>query len=250
MLTQKTPSDDQSLPILYRDESIIAIEKPHGLLVHRSPIDKHETRFAVQTLRDQIGQHVFPLHRLDRPTSGILLFALSSDVASKVGQDFMSRQVKKQYTAIVRGWLYGDGVIDYALKYKWDKYADASRRQQVPPQPAFTQYSPIRRFLIPMPVGRYEQARFTLVNLNPVSGRKHQLRRHMVHIRNPILGDTTHGDGKQNKFAQQAFDFKNLALSCTQMQFIHPETKHVVQINCPVSNSIQMLLEQWQRYQI
>ena len=248
MQLQETPMSEKPLNILYRDPHIIAVEKPHGLLVHRSPIDKHETRFAVQQLRDQIGQHVYPLHRLDRPTSGILLFALSAEVASLVGQHFMSHQVKKEYAAIVRGWLHGEGVIDYALKYKWDKYADANRRQQVAPQPAFTHYAPQARYLIPMPVGRYEQARFSLVKLNPASGRKHQLRRHMVHIRHPILGDTTHGDGKQNKFGKQAFDFHNLALSCTHMSFPHPVSQQWVEINCEPSDSIRALLAQWQSF--
>lgn len=104
------------LEIVYRDEHLIAINKPAGMLVHRSWLDKHETVFAMQTLRDQIGQHVFPLHRLDRPTSGILFFALSSEIAAQVSPLFASREIKKTYHAIVRGWIEEADTLDYPLK--------------------------------------------------------------------------------------------------------------------------------------
>lgn len=239
-----------ALNVLYRDDYFIAIDKPSGLLVHRSPIDKHETEFAVQQLRDQIGQHVYPLHRLDRPTSGVLLFALSREVASAIGQEFMQRAVKKQYRAIVRGWLRDAGYIDYALKYKWDKYADAARRQQVPPQPAATYYQSVETFCLPMPVGRYSTARFSLVDLFPVTGRKHQLRRHLVHLRHPIVGDTTHGDGKQNKFLKETFGFQNLALSCTKMSFYHPVLNKQITISAPMNTSMVNLIKHWKRIEI
>ena len=128
------------LPVLYQDEHIIAINKPPGLLVHRSPIDKHETVFAVQTLRDQIGKHVFPAHRLDRPTSGVLVFSFSSEIAAKLGQQLMDKQVVKVYHALVRGFVNHTGFIDYALKYRYDKIADKHKRPQQAPQPASTMY--------------------------------------------------------------------------------------------------------------
>ncbi len=93
---------DQSLPILYRDEQLVAVNKPSGLLVHRSPIDRHETRFALQLVRDAIGQRVYPVHRLDKPTSGLLLFALSPEVARVVSDQFAAGQVFKRYLAVVR----------------------------------------------------------------------------------------------------------------------------------------------------
>ncbi|MFZ8198878.1 tRNA pseudouridine(65) synthase TruC [Alteromonas portus] len=231
------------LPVLYQDEHIIAIEKPSGLLVHRSPIDRHETVFAVQTLRDQIGQHVYPAHRLDRPTSGVLVFSFSSEIAAKLGQQMMDKQVVKAYHAIVRGFVHHTGYIDYALKYRYDKIADKHKRPQQPPQPASTMYQSVAKFEVPEPVGKYQSARYSLVKLFPSTGRKHQLRRHMVHIRHPIIGDTTHGDGKQNKFAKQHFNFNNLALSCTHMGFSHPVTGKWVTINSQMHSEMRLWLE-------
>ena len=235
--------DALHLPVLYQDEHIIAIEKPPGLLVHRSPIDRHETVFAVQTLRDQIGQHVYPAHRLDRPTSGVLVFSFSSEIAAKLGQQMMDKQVVKTYHAIVRGFVHHTGYIDYALKYRYDKIADKHKRPQQPPQPASTMYQSVAKFEVPEPVGKYQSARYSLVKLSPSTGRKHQLRRHMVHIRHPIIGDTTHGDGKQNKFAKQHFNFNNLALSCTQMGFSHPITGKWVTINSQMHGEMRLWLE-------
>lgn len=113
------------LDIIHRDSRTIAVNKPAGMLVHRSWLDKHETRFAVQTLRDQIGQHVYPVHRLDRPTSGVLLFALDTEAARLLTQQFENKTIEKTYWAIVRGHLPSDGLIDYALKYVPDKIAEA-----------------------------------------------------------------------------------------------------------------------------
>ena len=106
------------LDIIHRDSRTIAVNKPAGMLVHRSWLDKHETRFAVQTLRDQIGQHVYPVHRLDRPTSGVLLFALDTEAARLLTQQFENKTIEKTYWAIVRGHLPSDGLIDYARKHQ------------------------------------------------------------------------------------------------------------------------------------
>lgn len=112
------------LDILYRDDELIAINKPAGMLVHRSWLDKAETLFAMQTLRDQINQHVFPIHRLDRPTSGVLLFALNSEMARLMSEQFEQHKVEKEYLAIVRGYIAEKGEIDYPLKVILDKIAD------------------------------------------------------------------------------------------------------------------------------
>ncbi|NMH59720.1 pseudouridine synthase [Alteromonas ponticola] len=236
------------LRILYQDDSLIAIDKPPGLLVHRSPIAKRETQFAVQQLRDQVGRYVYPVHRLDRPTSGILLFAFSPDLVSAIGTQWMQKQVQKDYTAIVRGFVSGAGLIDYTLSFKRDKYADKGKRLDNTPQPACSEYQSIDRFIIPQPVGRYDNARFSLVQLHPVTGRKHQLRRHMAHIRHPIIGDTTHGDGKQNKFLRQQFGFEHLALSCTKLSFLHPVTNRIISISCQPHADMVKLLTNWQQF--
>ena len=119
---------EQELPILYRDDDLVAINKPSGLLVHRSPVDRHETRFALQMTRDQIGQHVYPVHRLDKPTSGVLLFALASESARAVAEQFSRHEVIKRYLAVVRGYAPEAGEIDHPLREDADKYAGRESR--------------------------------------------------------------------------------------------------------------------------
>lgn len=185
------------LDILFQDEALVAVNKPSGLLVHRSMIDKHETEFAMQMVRDQIGQHVYPVHRLDKPTSGVLVFALSANIARLLSTQIEQHRWQKAYTAIVRGWAKNCD-IDYALKEKLDKITDKKANTEKPAQEAFTRVVNLCHFLVPVPVGRYQQARFSLIHCFPKTGRKHQIRRHCAHINHPIVGDTTIGDGKQN----------------------------------------------------
>lgn len=233
------------LTILYQDEHIVAIDKPAGLLVHRSMLDKHETQFAMQMLRDQINQHVFPVHRLDRPTSGVLLFALNSDVARALTEQFATKSMDKTYFAIVRGHAPQAGEIDYALKEKLDKIADKMAKQDKPAQEAITQFSTVAKFELPFAVGRYQTARYSLVKLFPKTGRKHQLRRHLSHINHPIVGDTTHGDGKQNSFVRDQYAFSGLALTCQTLGLIHPVTRQPLVIRCEFDSRMSTLLEQW-----
>lgn len=234
-----------NLPILFQDEHLVAIDKPPGLLVHRSPIDKHETRFALQMLRDQIGQHVFPVHRLDRPTSGVLVFALNAEIARALNQQFALKQIYKHYYAIVRGHVKQAGNIDYALKEKLDKIADKMVNTDKAAQEAQTDYAPVAYFELPYAVSRYATARYSLVKLMPKTGRKHQLRRHMCHINHPIVGDTTHGDGKHNAFVKAQFDFAGLALTCQQMRLIHPVSLQPLIISAAFDPRMGDLLGQW-----
>lgn len=234
-----------SLPIIYQDEHLVAVHKPSGLLVHRSMIDKHETEFAMQMVRDQIGQHVFTVHRLDRPTSGVLIFALSSDVARTLTTQFSEQKIGKTYYAIVRGHAPAEGEIDYPLKEKLDKIADKMADQDKPAQPAVTYYQTIEQFELPFAVGRYPSARYSLVRLAPRTGRKHQLRRHMAHINHPIVGDTTHGDGKHNKFIRDQYGVKGLALTCYQMQFAHPVSGETLTLTTEFDGRMAKLLGSW-----
>lgn len=234
------------LSIIYQDEYLVAINKPSGLLVHRSMLDKHETQFAVQLLRDQIGQHVFPVHRLDRPTSGVLVFALSADIARKLGDQIASQLINKTYLAIVRGHIKDEGIIDYALKEKLDKIADKMAKKDKPPQEAITSFKRLDKFELPFAVSRYASARYSLVQLTPKTGRKHQLRRHLSHISHPIVGDTAHGDGKHNAFLRQQFSFNQLALTCKSMHLTHPVTEKPLVLKCEFDRNIVALLEKWQ----
>ncbi len=230
------------LSILYQDESLVVINKPAGLLVHRSKIDRHETQFAVQMLRDQIGQHVFPVHRLDKPTAGILVFALSAEIAKQMMSVFINNEVEKHYLAIVRGFTEQNGLIDYALKEQLDKMTDSKARQDKAAQSAITAYQRLAKIELPCPVGRYQTARYSLVKLTPQTGRKHQLRRHMKHIFHPIVGDTTHGDGKQNQFFRIHYNAWQLMLTATEMTFPHPLTRQSLTIHCPLSGDFKRLV--------
>jgi tRNA pseudouridine65 synthase len=235
-----------SLTIIYQDEYLVAINKPSGLLVHRSMLDKHETQFAVQLLRDQIGQYIFPVHRLDRPTSGVLVFALSADIARKLGEQFAAQVIEKTYLAIVRGHIKDEGEIDYSLKEKIDKIADKMVRQDKPAQEAVTLFNRLGKFELPFAVSKYASARYSLVQLKPKTGRKHQLRRHLAHINHPIVGDTAHGDGKHNTFIRQQFNFKQLALTCKSMILTHPVSEAPLVLRCDLDKNFFYLLEKWQ----
>lgn len=227
------------LDILYQDDELIAINKPAGMLVHRSWLDKHETVFAMQTLRDQIGQHVFPIHRLDRPTSGVLLFALNSEMARIMSEQFEQQQVQKSYLAVVRGYLQGEDCVDYPLKVILDKIADKFS-QPKEPQEAITDYQSLATVEMPYPAGKHQTARYSLVELQPKTGRKHQLRRHMKHLFHPIMGDTKYGDLHQNRALMEKSGVERLMLHSRILSFIHPITLQKIEI-------IASLDEQWQQ---
>lgn len=233
------------LEILYQDESLVAINKPAGMLVHRSWLDKHETVFAMQTLRDQLGQHVFPIHRLDRPTSGVLLFALNSEMARLMSVQFEQHQLQKSYLAIVRGYLYEQGRIDYPLKVQLDKIADKFSQEKAP-QSAITDYQSLATVEMPYPAGKFATARYSLLQLFPQTGRKHQLRRHLKHLFHPIMGDTNYGDLHQNRALMENMGVNRLFLHANQLQFTHP-TKPLqnIVINAPLDSQWQALFRQF-----
>jgi len=237
-----------TLDVVYQDEYLIAVNKPAGMLVHRSWLDKHETEFVMQTLRDQIGQHVFPLHRLDRPTSGVLFFALSSEVASDVMPMFANHEMQKTYHAIVRGWIEQGDTLDYPLKEELDKIADKFACQEQEAKEAITEYKPLAKVEIPHSTGRYPTSRYSLIELKPKTGRKHQLRRHMAHLRHPIVGDTTHGDGKHNRLFREYYDARRLLLHATELSFVHPYSKEQIVIKAGFDEIWTRLLSEfgWQ----
>ncbi len=226
-VSQEDDSEEQApeIEILYEDEHLVAIHKPAGLLVHRSYLARRERFFAMQLTRDLVGCHVFPVHRLDRPTSGVLLFAKSSEVANALCEQFASHTVEKQYLALVRGNMHESGILDYALKVELDELGDKNADPNKAAQEAVTAYEPLLNTEIPYQSGRYPTSRFALVRLSPKTGRKHQLRRHMAHLRHPIVGDTTHGDGKQNAFFREHFSINRLWLIAKKLTFTHPITQ-------------------------
>jgi tRNA pseudouridine65 synthase len=240
---------ENPLEIIYQDKHLVAINKPSGLLVHRSYIDRHETRFAVQILRDQLGQYVYPVHRLDKPTSGILLFALNAEFAQQMGTLFSERQTQKTYLAVVRGYTIDKDTIDYTLVEELDKIADKHAKEKEA-QDAVTDYQTLAQTEFNHPVGRYQTARYSLVKLTPKTGRKHQLRRHLKHIYHPIVGDTTHGDGKQNQFFREQLNCHRLLLAATQLAFIHPQTKKNIVINATIDGEFKQIIKHFEQYEL
>ena len=230
------------LDILYRDGRCIAVNKPAGMLVHRSPIDRHETRFVMQTLRDQIGQHVYPVHRLDRPTSGALLFALDAEAARLLTAQFEQKTVSKSYWAIVRGYLPEQGRIDYPLRYCPDKIAESLTEDTL--QTAVTGYRCLARTEQPfVSAGRYPTSRYSWAELTPHTGRKHQLRRHMKHIFHPIVGDTNYGDLRQNHAVAEHIGTRRLMLHARALSFASPDSGAAVCLEAPADEAWATWLE-------
>lgn len=221
-----------TLPILYQSADLVAINKPHGLLVHRSPIASDASEFAVQLLRNQLGQRVYPVHRLDRKTGGALLFALSEVLNAAMQQQFMDGAVSKTYLAIVRGYTPDEQTIDYPLRREEDGLAQA----------AVTHLKTLRRTEIPLALGKHATSRYSLVELNPETGRMHQLRKHMAHILHPIIGDRPHGCNKQNKLFLDHFAMNTMLLHARQLRFRHPTTGEQISITAPVQSEFARML--------
>lgn len=233
------------LEILYQDAYFVAVNKPAGMLVHRSWLDRHETQFVMQTLRDQIGQYVFPIHRLDRPTSGVLLFALNSEMANLLCLQFEEKTVEKSYLAVVRGYLTGSAQIDYPLKIQLDKIADKFAQEDKEPQSAVTNYTGLQTVEMPWAISKYQTARYSLVRLMPQTGRKHQLRRHMKHIFHPILGDTQYGDLHQNRGLSEKTGVSRLMLHAETLSFDHPITQERIEIRAGLDDQWKKLMTEF-----
>jgi len=202
------------LVILHQDEHIIVIHKPAGLLMHRSPISR-DTVFVLQTLRNQIGKRVYPIHRLDRATSGVLAFALNPKMAKAVVQQFEDRLVEKEYRALVRGWVDDSGQIDHPITDE-----DGNKKAQQ----AVTDYRCLQKIELPFEVDRYPSTRYSLVSVSPQTGRRQQIRKHFKHISHHLIGDTTHGNGKHNRFFREQYDIHRLMLTSHKLCFDHPVT--------------------------
>jgi len=231
------------IEILYRDDSLVIVNKPSGLLVHKSPIDRHEKRFALQEVRNQIGRYVYPVHRLDKPTSGVLVFALNEETAKSLSYAFRHGEVEKTYIAVVRGYTEMSGMIDHPLKQMLDTKAQKKAGVTKEEQEAITYYRRLATVELPYPVSRYPVARYSLVMLSPKTGRKHQLRRHMKHIFHPIVGDTKHGRGEHNRLFREKFNSGRLLLHAFEVSFVHPTTKEHLSVKAGLDKSFTALLQ-------
>jgi tRNA pseudouridine65 synthase len=210
------------LEICYQDEQLVAINKPHGLLVHRSRIAEENENFALQLLRDQLGQKVYPTHRIDRKTGGLLLFALDKEMEIAMQKQFQAQEVEKAYWCVLRGYSPAEGLIDYALtKENGDK------------QEAITAFKTLQTIELPVPFGKFETSRYSFVEAYPQTGRMHQLRKHFAHIFHPIIGDNKHGCNKQNKLFKEKWQMQTMLLHARLLRFQHPLTGLKIEIAAP-----------------
>lgn len=230
-----------SLPILYQDDHLVAVNKPSGLLVHKSWVAKDAKEFALQTVRDMMGKHVFPIHRLDRPTSGVLLFAYSGELAQQVQSQWESAE--KIYWAVVRGWLPEPKRVDHPLKGMADYGQDIETEQE-----AQTQFTPLGKIEIDDQIDRYPKSRFSWVQAQPFQGRTHQIRRHLKHLSHPILGDARYGKGKYNRYMAEHYGADRLMLHARRLTVTHPVLGSQIRIEAPIEGSMQSLFERfsWQ----
>lgn len=234
------------LEILFEDEYLIAINKPSGLLVHPSWIAPRGTPNLASMLKEYFdGGTPYTIHRLDRPTSGVILFGKEKRVAQEMNLQFAERKVNKTYLCMCRGYVPEQGTIDYALKEQLDKIADKHANQDKPAQDAVSHYRTLATVELDMAVGRYEKSRYSLVEVKPETGRKHQIRRHMKHIFHPIAGDTKHGDNKHNKALRQNYDLDRLMLMAREIEFEHPVSGQRLSITAPVDQYTQQLFERF-----
>lgn len=211
------------LEIIYHDDHLIAINKPHGLLVHRSSIANDAKEFALQLLRDQVNRHVSPVHRLDRKTGGLLLFAFEKNVEVAMQQQFMNGEVQKKYLAVLRGHAPDQLDIDYPLA-----------KENGTIQEAFTSFVTLKRAELDIPFGKHPTSRYSLVEASPTTGRMHQLRKHFAHIFYPIIGDRKHGCNKQNKFFKEQWEMTTMLLHASELTFLHPVTQQKVHLQADV----------------
>lgn len=220
------------LDIIYRDNDLIAINKPHGLLVHKTWIAADADEFALQMLRDQINAPVYPTHRLDRKTSGVLLFALNKEADKAMQSMFANRLTTKKYWAIVRGFTPESLTIDYALT-----------NEQRGVQEAITHFKTLAHSEIDLPSGKHATSRYSLVEANPETGRMHQIRKHFAHIFHPILGDRPHGCNKQNKLWLEAYQMNTMMLHAAALGFKHPFTEKEIIIEASVQAEFERVMQ-------
>lgn len=215
------------MELLYKDEFFIAVNKPSGFHVHPHENAQHRVsrdKICLYHARRMMKQHVFPVHRLDAATSGVLLFALSSHSASKLCKLFSERSTQKKYQAVVRGYVKQQDEINIPLEL--DSTGDLVE--------AKTSYTRLASLELPIPVGKkFPTARYSWIEVVPHTGRFHQIRRHFNRISHPLLGDAVHGDSHHNRFFRNHFKIEGLCLKALNLKFIHPWSGAEVSIDAP-----------------
>jgi len=224
------------LEIIYQDNALVAINKPAGTLVHRSAIDFHEQHNALEQLQKQINKTAYPLHRLDKPTSGVLLFALNKETAARIALQFQNHEIAKEYIAVVRGHSPEYGSIDNPVR---DKDAPHKPRKQ-----AYTAYTTLAKLTLPIKVDRYPETRYSKIRVQPRTGRRHQIRQHMKHISHPLIGDTSYGKTVHNKFFKQYFKCTRLLLHAQKLVLTHPDSAQSISLTADFDEQFKRVIEE------
>jgi len=199
--------------LLFEDDRYLAVSKPAGLLMHKTAIDAHEKENLRDILREVRLGKLDPVHRLDKPTSGVVVFGKDAEAINACKQQFESRDTVKDYLCVVRGHVDHSGCIGKPLP----------KGMEGPPKVARTSFDALDNCELPYPVSRYSTARFSLLRCTPHTGRYHQIRLHMRHFRHPILGDSQHGDKPQNRAFASYSGASGLWLHAGRFAFSHPE---------------------------
>ncbi len=213
------PHNIEEVEIVYRDRDIVAVNKPCGMAVHRCRGAAPKERFLLQTVRDMLGCWIYPVHRLDRPTSGLVVFALDPSSARNLSRQFAEKKVTKTYLAVVRGYVEAEGVISRPLA------PDAYKKKKAPPVPAETAYLRLATGQLPYRAGPYSSGRYSLAKVIPVTGRMHQIRRHFKAISHPVIGDRIHGDREHNRIFCEHLGCERLLLAAVEIEFTHPASR-------------------------
>ena len=222
-----------AIEIVYEDDALLAVNKPAGLLVHRSAIAADERDFLLERLREQTGMALYLAHRLDRATSGLVLLAKSREIAGELGKQFMARSIDKTYLAVVRGWPEAEGTIDYALP---------DVRERSPRKAAVTRWRVLATATVPIALGRYPEQRYALIEASPQTGRYRQIRKHMHHVSHHIVGDTSHGRGDHNRLWRMHFGVHRLLLHAWRLRLKHPLTAKALVLEAPLDEVWQRIL--------
>ncbi len=237
------------LDIVFEDDYLIGVNKPAGLLVHPSWITAADEPTLMGLLKVYKGvPKLHTIHRLDRATSGIILVGKTLEATQHIQAQFMQRSIRKTYLAVVRGWSADSDLIDYALVPKRDKFAEPMAQENPEPKEAISAYRTLGRVELDIAVGRYPKARYSLVEVKPSTGRKHQIRRHMKHILHPIVGDTKYGEGRHNRLYREHFEIHRLLLMATELEFTHPVSEQRISLSAPVDHQVNKLFNRfgWQ----
>ena len=218
-----------AIAILHADDSIVAVDKPAGLAVHRSNLVGRDDAYLVDAVREATGRTLYLAHRLDRATSGVVLLGASKEIVAALGEQFMARTVGKRYLAIARGFLDDAGTIDHPL--------DAPGKPE--PKPAVTHWRTLARVELPIPLSRYESVRYSLLEIEPETGRYQQIRRHLRHVSHHLVGDTTHGRGEHNRLFRQRFGVHRMLLHAASLAFDHPVGGERVVVHAPLDEAFR-----------